>query len=171
MNGPDCPALAEQLDAVGREGEGLGFCRLVATVGDADSLALLHCLDDQFQVFAIGGDVLQHDAMLQAQALADDVVDGQGGQHPVLHGIFAQGILVADVVAVAVTAVAVDVDAKDVLDGIFVAVEGGACQLDTSTHFRALPSLVDVAERDSSSVVDRVDQPDIFFEQGRGSHG
>ena len=109
--------------------------------------------------------------MLQAQALADDVVDGQGGEHPVLHRVLTQRILIADVVAVAVTAVAVDEDAEDVLNGFFVAVEGGACQLDTSTHFRAHPFLVDVAERDSSSVVDGVDQPDIFFEQGRGRHG
>ena len=95
---------------------------------------------------------------------------GQGGEYPVLHRVFVQHVFIADVVAIAVFTVAIDVDAKDVLDGLFVAVEGGACQLGTSTHFRAYPLLVDVAERDSSCTIDGVDEPDVFFEQGGSSH-
>lgn len=100
------PALTEELDAVGREGEGLGIRRLVAAVGDADSLAFFHGFDHQFQVFAIGGDVLEHNAMLEAHALTNDVADGQGREHPVLHGILSQHLSVAYIVAVAILAVA-----------------------------------------------------------------
>ena len=164
------PALTKQLDAVRREGEGLGFGGLVATVGYTDSLALLHRLDDQLQIFTIRRDVLQRNAMLEIHALPNNVADGQGREHPVLHRVLVQHLFVADIVAVAVFSVAVDVDAKDVLNGVSVAVEGGAWHLDTSTHIRAYPFPVDVNERDLSCTIDGVDKPDVFLKNGRSGH-
>ena len=102
--------------------------------------------------------------MLQPHALADEVVHRQGGEHPVLDGVLAQNFLVSNVIAVAIAPVAVDVDAKDVLDGILVTVEGGAAQRHAFAHLRPQPSLVDFRKGDPLRAVDGVHQPDVFLE-------
>ena len=158
------PTLTEQLDAIGRQGEGPGFRGLVAAVMYHHTLVVFHGLDHLLQIHALRRDVLQHDAMLQAHALADEVVYREGGEHPVLHCVLTQHLLVADVIAVAVAPVTVDIDAEDVLDGVLVAVESGAAQGDALAHLGAQPFLVDLGEGDFPSAVDGVYQPDVFFE-------
>lgn len=150
------PSLAEQLDAIRREDEATGFGGLVAFVAHLHLSSRLHRANDEFEVFAVGGDVFEHDTVLQAQALADDVVDGECGEHPVLHRVLAQHFLVADEVAVAVAPVAVDEDAEDVLDGVFVAVEGGAAQRHAFAHLGALPTLVDFSQSNPFGPADGV---------------
>lgn len=164
------PSLAEQLDAIRRENKTAGFGGLVAFVAHQHLASSLHRADDEFEVFAVGGDVFEHDAVLQAQALADDVVDGESGEHPVLHRVLAQHLLVADEVAVAVAPVAVDEDAEDVLDGVLMAVEGGAAQRHAFAHLGALPPLVDFGKRDPFGSADGVHQPDILLEEGWDGH-
>ena len=164
------PSLTEQLDAIRREDEAAGFGGLIAFVAHQHLASRLHRADNEFEVLAVGGDVFEHDAVLQAQALTDDVVDGECGEHPVLHRVLAQHFLVADEVAVAVAPVAVDEDAEDVLDGVLVAVEGGAAQRHAFAHLGALPPLVDFGKRDPFGSADGVHQPDVLLEEGWDGH-
>ena len=164
------PSLAEQLDAIRREDEATGFGGLVAFVAHQHFASRLHRADDGFEVLAVGGDVFEHDAVLQAQALADDVVDGECGEHPVLHRVLTQHLLVADKVAVAVAPVAVDEDAEDVLDGVFVAVEGGAAQRHAFAHLGTLPPLIDFGQSNPFGPADGVHQPDVLLEKGWDGH-
>lgn len=100
--------------------------------------------------------------MLKTHALTHEIVDGQRGEHPILHSVLTQHLLVADVIAIAIPTVTVDVDAEDVLDGILVAVKCGAAQRQPVAHVGPHPSGVDVRQRNLSSTVDGVDQPDVF---------
>ena len=160
----------EKLDAIRRNRKSVGRGRTVATIGDADEAIVLHGCDDSVQVFSVRWDILEQNAVLYAHALADDIVDRECREHPVLHRIFAQHTFIADVVAVAVSAVAVDDDAEDVLDGLYVPDEGGTHHIHALTHLGAFPTLIDLGKRDAFSTVDGAHQPYIFFEQSRCLH-
>ena len=164
------PSLAEQLDAIRREDKAAGFGGLVAFVTHQHLASRLHRADDEFEVFAVGGDVFEHDAVLHAQALTDDVVDGECGEHPVLDRVLAQHFLIADEVAVAIAPVAVDEDAEYVLDGVLVAVEGGAAQRHAFAHLGALPPLIDFGQSNPFGSADGVHQPDVLLEEGWDGH-
>ena len=160
----DVPTLLEQLDAVGLEGEVVGHVGAVFPVLHGYPHTLLHGLDHRLQVFALVGHGLEQYARLQRQALADDVVHRQGGEHPVLHAVFMKHALVADEILITVLEVAVDVKAEDVFYGILVAVEGGAGHLLTAAHVGLYPFAVNVGERNLARLADGVQQPDVFLE-------
>lgn len=62
-----------------------------------------------------------------------------------------------------------DVDVEHLLDGVLVVVEGFQGQFLACVVERgALPTLVDLLERDPPGAVDRIDQPDIAVEQYGG---
>lgn len=165
------PAAVEELDAIGGDDVGLRFGRLIAPVVHGQHLVGFHGMDDDAEEVAVRRDVLQQDAVLQRQAFGYQVVHAQRGQHPVLHAFLSQDMLVADEILVAVLAVAVDEDAEDVLNGILVAVEGGAGEGHAAAHVGGHPLFVDFGETDSSGAADDIDQPDVFFEQCRYLHG
>ena len=119
-------------------------------------------LTPSFETVPAERNVVEHDEMLTSHALTHEVVDRQRGKHPVLHSIFTQHLLVADIVAITVSAVTVNVDAKDIFDGILVAVKCCAAQRQPVAHVGPHPSGVDVRQRNLSSTVDGVDQPDVF---------
>ena len=89
----------------------------------------------------------------------------------VLHRVFVQDFLVTNIIAVAVLAVAVDVNPENVLDGIFVAVEGGSAQRHSLAHLGALPPFVDFGQRDALGAVDGVHQPNVLLEKCGDGHG
>ena len=157
------PALAEQLDAVRRQGERFRLCSLIASVADSHPLALFHRLHHHLQIIPIRGDILQQDAVLQAHALPHQIVDRQCREHPVLHRILPQHLLIADVITIAILPVTINIDAKDILYRILMAVKRRARQRHTPTHIRPHPSLVDVHQRNPSRMVNRIHQPDIFL--------
>ena len=62
-------------------------------------------------------------------------------------------------------------NAEDVLDGIFVTVEGGAGKLHIFAHFCVEPLGLQVRKGDSSSFMDGVYLPDVFSEFSGGFMG
>lgn len=168
--GKEVPTLVEEFEAVGLDvdfGDGVAA---VATVANDDTHLFLHGVDNGLQV-VVAGNLLEHDAVLDGEALANDVVDGQRGEHPVLDGVFVQQVFVLDEVAVVVAAVAVDEDAEDGEYGVAVTVEGGARQLGAVAHLGLEPFLLNLWEGDTSCPTDGADYPDVFFEQGGCGHG
>ena len=62
-----------------------------------------------------------------------------------------------------------DVDVEHLLDGVLVVVEGLQGQFLTGlVERRALPTLVDLFERNAPGAVDGIDQPDITVEKRGG---
>ena len=127
---------------------------------------LFHRADEGHEALAFRRDVFEDDAVLYAHALADEVVHRQRGEHPILHRVLMQHLLVADVITVAVSPIAVNVNAEDVLDGILVAVEGGSAQRHSLAHLGALPPLVDFGQSNPFGPIDGVHQPDVLLEEG-----
>lgn len=69
-----------------------------------------------------------------------------------------------NVILVAVLLVALNVNTKNILNGILVAVEGGTGQLHTLTHIRFQPTFVNLGKRYLSGLIDGIYQPDVLFE-------
>ena len=97
-------------------------------------------------------------------------VDREGREHPVLYGLLGEHLGIAYVVAVAIPLVAIDDDAKHVEDGIAMAVEGAARHGEATTHLGLYPMLVDFLEGEALVAVYGVDEPNVFFEKGGGTH-
>ena len=160
----------KQLDAIGRERKRIACRGTVAAIAQSDTAALLHRRDNLLQFFIARGNVFQQNAVVQALAFAQQIADAERREHPVLYGVFAQHMGVADVIFVPVFAVALDVDAENVLDGVLVPVESRATEGQTSAHLRLHPFLIDFCKRDSFGATDCVHQPNVFLEQKRGCH-
>ena len=147
----EVPAAAEELDAVGLERPLRVGVAAVTTVGDGDADAALHGLHNLSEEFALGGDILEEDAVVESTGFAHDIADGEGGEHPLLDGVDAEQRVVDDIVAV--VGVAADGDAED-------AAEWGAL-----AEVGVLPAVAEVGERDAPSAADGVHQPDILLEK------
>lgn len=163
------PSLPEQLDAVWLQLKPRRSVGTVFPVFNLDSDLLLHGVNDHLKV-VVARDFLEQNSVLQRKTLAYYVVHCQCGKHPVLNGVLLQDFFVADEISVAVVAVAVDVDAENVLDGVFVPVEGGTRQVDAFAHFRREPFPVYLRKCHSFEPVNRVHEPDVFLEFRRDRH-
>ena len=160
----DIPPLLEEFDAVRLKIQVVWLVCAVFAIGHGYPHPFLHRLNDHLQVVALRRDGLQQYAALEREALADDIVDGESREQPVLHGVLSEHIVVLDEIGVAVLLVASDDDAEHILDGDFMACEGGARNVHSFAHVGVQPSVVDFCQCDSLGPVYGVDEPNIRFE-------
>ena len=160
------PAALEELDAIGLEVEVALLVAAVAAVDDGDTHAALHGRQDGDEHLIVDSGGLGHYAVLQREALGEDIAHGDDRQHPVLHRVAAQHFGVGDIVAGAVLHVAGYIEAENILYLVAVAAECGARHRLAAAHVGAHPEAVDLGQRDALVAVDGVDEPDVFLEFG-----
>lgn len=165
------PTALEELDAIGFEDDLLALRMAILLILHLKADILLHGLEDGLQTGVFRRDGLQKDALLQGDTFADGVADGEGREHPSLHRILGKDTFVANEVSVAIATVAIDVDAEDVLDSIYMTIEGGAGKRESFAHIGLQPLGLQVGKGDSSGLTDGVYQPDVFSEFSRCLHG
>ncbi len=72
------PTLVEQADEIRvKLHRGIGSLGAISPVNHADTHPLFHCLDELVEVFAVGGDLLQQDAVVNSLAFGKDAVYGE----------------------------------------------------------------------------------------------
>ena len=166
----DIPALLEQFDAVRLKVQVVGLVCAIFPVFHGNPHALLHRVHHHLQVFPLVWHLLQQNPVLQRQALTDHIVHRECRQHPVLHAVLPQHIVIADVVLIPVLAVTVNIDAEDVLYGILMSGKGRTSQFYALTHIRLQPLLVDLCKRNPPSLANGVHKPNILLELCRYLH-
>lgn len=164
------PPALEEFDTIGLEDYLLDLLLSVLLVVHGETCHTFHSLHNYAQTAVFGGYGLEQDTVLQGETFADIVAHGECGQDPILNRLVGEHLLVANVVTVGILAVTLYVDAEDVLDGILVAVEGGACQFHSLAHFCIEPLVLQLGKRYSACLADGVYQPDVFFELYRCLH-
>lgn len=165
------PSALEEFDAVWCDDSFAGYVRSVFLVLDLNVSVSFHGFDDEGQDFVAGGDGFEGYPVVDGLAFADQVVYGQGGNHPVLYAVFLQCVGVFDIVLVSVFGVAQDVDAEYFFNGCSVPVEGCACHFFAFAHVCFHPFAVDFLQCNAFCTGYGVDKPDVFFEDGLRSHG
>ena len=158
------PTLVEQLQAIGFKVHLSKVIALISAIFHSHTHLLLHGFHERLKV-VITRNLLKQNAVMQSLTVRDYIVDRHGRYNPVLNRIFMQHILVADIVLVTTLAVTVDVDTKDVLNGILMAVEGRTSKLYSPTHLRVKPLLLDFSKSFSTSSLDSIHESDVFFEE------
>lgn len=146
-----------------------GPYRSKTLVGHFQRPVVTHRLNDLREESLSGGNFLEKDAPLEVVTLVDEMVYGKGVQQPCPHATLFHILGMFDVVEVSSPPVAFDVDVEHLLDGVLVVVEGLQGQFLTGlVERRALPTLVDLFERNAPGAVDGIDQPDITVEKRGG---
>lgn len=120
----EVPALAEHFEAIRFDGNGFWGRGIKALVRHFERHIVFDGFDDGLQVFQSFGDFFQNESVFNGKAVDEDVVDGEGLEHPVLGRVVFECFWVADEVLVLV--VAFYPDAEHVVDGLSDAVEGGS---------------------------------------------
>ena len=122
------------------------------------------------QIFAVRRDRFEKDAVMYALAFSEDIVYRKGREHPVLDGVLLQHICISDVVLISIGPIALNIDSKDLLNGILVAIECTSCHRDSFAHISAKPLPVQVFQGNPSELVDGVYQPYVLSEDYVRSH-
>lgn len=163
------PALPEELEGVGLHlapvlRAGIADRVGVFMVNEPEAALLLHSLEDQAQGVAVGGDVLHQDAVFQGEAVAEQVGDGQAGEHPVSHGGLMQGFGVGNAVARAAGARALYQQSIGGEDGVPKAEQGGARQGASVIEVALLPQGGELRQGQAGGVgLKGVYQPYLFL--------
>lgn len=167
----EIPSLQECFQAVRFYKKGVAFCFVERVVCHQKREVVFDGFDDGLKVLQSGGNFFQYEAVFDGEAVNEDVVYGQGLQHPALGGVVAKYFGVANVVLVVISRVAYDVDVEHVVDSLSEAVEGGSGEWFPVVEVVFDPQFLDVFEADFLRDQDDVDEPDVLAEGVGVSHG
>ena len=166
--GQHIPATLEDLNSVGLHVfVQLLFIGIKFLIFHVEGAAVVHQIDDVDERVLTCRDVFEADAVFQAFALADDIVEIEGVDEPTQNEVLIfQFFSIIYVIAIGF-AVAANLDVEGVLDFFFVLLE---CSLRVTLAFRqevvALPLFVDFIEGYAyfTSTIDGIEQPDVAFD-------
>ena len=138
-SGNHVPTLTEQFHAEGLHIEVVLLILPITMVGDVDYTVFLHCLNDGLKVLLTRRHVFQNDAVFDTLAVCQGIAYAESVVEPGAESVFADVILILNVITVLATPLIGDIDTKHIPNNTTPVVEGTFGNIHTSADIIAKP--------------------------------